>query len=204
MFNKFKGYLDKLLCSIDVLSGIPLSPNSLTVLGLALSATVPASAYAGFPPYVSASLILVSSLFDALDGYVARRRGARTEFGAFLDSTSDRVSDAMYTVTLMLYGLADGVTALALLTAEFLISYTRARAEGLGVNLSGVGFAERGERILLKITALLVQPLSAAAACAVVLLLLLLSALTTVQRVYAVRRALKRGFALTQLKKRRE
>jgi phosphatidylinositol phosphate synthase len=107
-------------------------------------------------PRLGAVWLLLSGLLDILDGQVARRGNMVSTFGAFFDSTLDRVGEAalfggiaMYfqmSVTQAVPGL--GVLfALAALTGSFLVSYTRARAEGLGVACK-VGLAQRPERIL--------------------------------------------------------
>ena len=103
-------------------------------------------------------LLLLSGVFDILDGQVARQGGMTTTFGAFYDSTVDRIGEAavfsgliIYFVTgplpleLMRPAFAAGLIALV---ASLLVSYTRARAEGLGVECK-VGIAARAERILL-------------------------------------------------------
>jgi len=170
---------------------LPLDPNAITLLSLVLSATVVAAALLGLPPLSAALLLLLSALLDALDGYVARRTGKVTSFGAFLDSTVDRASDALHTYALLLYGVLGFQAAYALLASELLVSYTRARAESLGVNLSGVGLMERGERVLAKAAALASRTVDPTAARAIAYALLALTAATVLQRVVAVARRLR-------------
>ena len=107
-------------------------------------------------PRLGALWLLLSGLLDILDGQVARRGGMVSRFGAFFDSTLDRIGEAVLYAGIAIYFQTAagqerpvlGVTAaLAALTGSFLVSYARARAEGLGVDCR-VGLAQRPERIL--------------------------------------------------------
>lgn len=103
-------------------------------------------------------LLLLSGIFDILDGEVARQGGMSTTFGAFYDSTLDRVGESAVFAGLAIYFERGGVPvarqtaalgiALAALAMSMLVSYARARAEGLGLECK-VGIAPRAERILL-------------------------------------------------------
>jgi len=184
-------YLAEKVLDKTIGNRIPLNPNALTLLSLILSVSVAAAAHLGLPPSFAALLLLLSALLDALDGYVARKLGKATGFGAFLDSTVDRASDALHTYALYLYGVLGVQAAYALLALEFLVSYTRARAESLGVNLGGVGLMERGERVLAKVVSLAFLSASLALAQAIAYILLALTTVTVLQRVDAVARKLQ-------------
>lgn len=103
-------------------------------------------------------LLLLSGVFDILDGQVARRAGQATPFGAFYDSTLDRIGESVLFTGIAVFFLRGGVAAdrvvtavlvaMVALAASLLVSYTRARAEGLGLACT-VGIAARAERILL-------------------------------------------------------
>lgn len=191
MLNKARSTLEKLLDALGV-ERIPLKPNTITVLALAASSLVPVLAYLGAPLYVAALALLATASLDGLDGYVARKRGLQSSFGAFLDSTVDRVSDSLYTCSIAIAGVADAVVAFAILTSEYIVSYTRARAESLGVNLAGVGPMERGERTILKAAILLAAAFDILAARALTALLLILTVATALQRVVTTKRLLER------------
>jgi CDP-diacylglycerol--glycerol-3-phosphate 3-phosphatidyltransferase len=130
-------------------------PNTIT----STSAIVVIGAGAAFgldQPRLGAAWLLLSGLLDILDGQVARRGGMVSTFGAFFDSTLDRIGEAILYAGIAIYFQTApsqaapvwGVVAgLAALTGSFLVSYTRARAEGLGVDCR-VGLAQRPERIL--------------------------------------------------------
>ena len=100
--------------------------------------------------YVSApSLLLLSGLFDALDGACARLYGKVTKVGAFMDSMTDRFGEILIFSGLILGNLCSLEWGLAALTLSMMVSYTRARAEIENIGLQGIGLAERPERILI-------------------------------------------------------
>ncbi|HTT68835.1 MAG TPA: CDP-alcohol phosphatidyltransferase family protein [Gemmatimonadales bacterium] len=130
-------------------------PNTIT----SASVIVVIGAGAAFgldQPRLGALWLLLSGLLDILDGQVARRGGMASKFGAFFDSTLDRIGEAALYAGIAIYfqtaaaqarPVLGVIAALAALTGSFLVSYARARAEGLGVECR-VGLAQRPERIL--------------------------------------------------------
>jgi phosphatidylglycerophosphate synthase len=168
---------------------IPLSPNVLTIIGFLV--TVIAALVIPFNLRLGGILILFGGIFDMLDGIVARTTGKTSNFGAFLDSVLDRYSDAFLFLSVAWY-LAEkdkytGVyISLGTLVGAFLISYTRARAEGLGKSCH-TGIMERPERIILLAFAAItgwVMP--------VLWIMLVLTHITVFQRVYHVWREINR------------
>lgn len=114
--------------------------------------------------FVAALVAVAAAFADAFDGALAKAKGTASKWGAFLDSSTDRLADALYFLPIAwLYGVqpdtadrADEWTAglaLAALVFSFLISYTKARAESLGYSCN-VGLAERAERLIVIILAL--------------------------------------------------
>jgi CDP-diacylglycerol--glycerol-3-phosphate 3-phosphatidyltransferase len=130
-------------------------PNTIT----SASAIVVIGAGAAFGldlPRLGALWLLLSGLLDILDGQVARSGGMVSKFGAFFDSTLDRMGEAVLFAGIAVYfqtapsqalPVLGILLTLATLTGSFLVSYTRARAEGLGLDCK-VGLAQRPERIL--------------------------------------------------------
>ena len=173
-----------------VLFRLGASANQVSVGGFALNV---ATAGLVATDYLVAAgvLYLIAGILDLLDGMLARL-GTPTRFGAFLDSTIDRLSEGVvfaaigYRFALEGAAIDAGVVVVALL-GSFLVSYTRARAEGLGAECK-VGIATRAERVVLVavglVTGLLTQ---------VIYVLALLTAITIVQRVMRVRRELGSG-----------
>jgi CDP-diacylglycerol--glycerol-3-phosphate 3-phosphatidyltransferase len=132
-------------------------PNLITTVGT-LVVIASATAFAVGWVRWGGFLLLFSGLFDMVDGRVARQGDMTTTFGAFFDSTLDRVGEAALFSGIAVFFLRGGVPAgrvtwavaacLIALSASLLVSYTRARAEGLGLTAK-VGIAQRAERVLL-------------------------------------------------------
>ncbi len=134
------------------LQGLGITANTVTVLGFLLT-VAGAALLATAQPGAALLVLLLGTLCDTLDGQIARAAGGGTRFGAFLDSTLDRLSDAALSIAAIQLGatLPDAVLygdGLILLVASFLVSYIRAKAESLGVGAS-VGIAPREARIAL-------------------------------------------------------
>ncbi len=178
-----------------------VSPDVLTIVGLALNGVACAFfAMAGGQDYVNPRLLaiggvvaMVASVFDMLDGRVARLRGRGTKFGAYLDSTMDRYSDmVLYMGLMILYARLDktGLMVLVWFAAfgSFMTSYARARAESLIPNCT-VGLLERPERIVLLIFGALANRM-----VAVLWVIAILSNITALQRVIYTYVELKRGW----------
>lgn len=134
-----------------------VTPNQLTVTGLlAMAASGVFLAFGRFG-WAGAALA-VGGLCDMLDGAVARGSGLASVFGAFLDSTADRFAEMFFFAGLLVFFTAREPSVLyALLTfltagGSFLVSYARARSEGLGIPC-GVGWMERPERMVLLLVA---------------------------------------------------
>ena len=165
-----------------------VSPNVLTIIGVAVQVVVAALIVDG--RLLAAGLVaVVAGLLDALDGAVARSTNATSRFGAFLDSTTDRASDALFFAPIAwLYGVRPdtaahdqpwvAATALIALVASFLVSYIKARAESLGFTCN-VGIAERAERLIIVILALVFSSLLPP----LLVLLAVLAVITVVQRI---------------------
>ncbi len=138
-----------------------VTPNALTYVALSLALGSAVAAACG-QFLVAAALLLVSGAFDLLDGVVARAGQLSTRFGALLDSTVDRLADALPLLGLVVAcsrsRLAAAVLVLAMMTG-FAVSYVRARAEGLGVSLPPL-FMRRAERLVLLLAALVLGSVS--------------------------------------------
>lgn len=140
---------------VGLLVRLRIRPNSLTTVGVVF---VLASAwvYARGDVRLGGALLLTSGFIDTLDGEVARASGAATTFGAFYDSTLDRVGDGLAFLGIGAWLLqAPGVAwrvpgvilCMVAIVLAMLVSYARARAEGLGVDCA-VGIAQRAERVV--------------------------------------------------------
>ncbi len=129
-----------------------LAPNTLTWLGLAIS-IIAAGTIAANYFLVGGLLVLLSGLFDILDGALARLTSQTTRFGALLDSTFDRVSEAVVLLGLLIVYIRSGgaleiIIIFLAFVGSFLTSYIRARAEGLGIDCP-IGLFTRTERVII-------------------------------------------------------
>jgi CDP-diacylglycerol--glycerol-3-phosphate 3-phosphatidyltransferase len=161
-----------------------VSPNALTLFGYGLHLPVMWAVATGRFAF-GGILLAIASAFDALDGSVAREMGRVTQFGAFLDSVLDRFSEATVLLGLLLYfvqhgGRIEPVLIYVAVVGSIMVSYTRARAEGLGVECKE-GLVTRFERVILLVVGLvigIVRP--------VLWVLAVLTIFTAIQRVYTV------------------
>ena len=134
-----------------------LSANFWTGVGLAVSISAgiayASPTFVSMAPYYAAIiggvLLLISGFFDIVDGSVARVTKQNSAKGAFLDSSFDKISEVVIFAGMAFSGLADAFWCLVALGMSILVSYTRARAESLGVELKGIGIGERAERMLI-------------------------------------------------------
>jgi CDP-diacylglycerol--glycerol-3-phosphate 3-phosphatidyltransferase len=131
-------------------------PNTITTVGTGL-VLVSALAFALGQVRLGGTLLLLSGVADTLDGQVARAGAMVTRFGAFYDSTLDRVGDGatfigigafLLTASDVAYRVPAAIACMVAILSSLLVSYARARAEGLGLECK-VGIAQRAERILL-------------------------------------------------------
>jgi CDP-diacylglycerol--glycerol-3-phosphate 3-phosphatidyltransferase len=171
-----------------------LKPNTLTWCALAIS-IIAAATIATNHLLIGGFLVLLSGLFDMLDGALARLTKQATRFGALLDSTFDRISDAVLLLgVLALYLRSGGTTEIVLiflaLIVSLLTSYVRARAEGLGINCP-VGLFTRTERVIILALGLLISPLYKFSILIALLLLVVFGFVTVVQRLVYVWRQTK-------------
>jgi len=154
-----KAFLEGIDPIADGLMRAGLTPNRITTISIFIL-VASGAAFALGALKLGGAFLLLSGLFDLLDGKVARRSGTVSKFGAFYDSTMDRLGEGVLftgiaifymTSAMRSYGNRLPVLALGLcfacLTGSFLVSYTRARAEGLGLEAK-VGMAQRAERIV--------------------------------------------------------
>ena len=161
MLGRYKEHVGRIADPVArALLGARVRPNQLTVLGLSISA-LSAVAFAADRQRWAGLLLAIAGALDILDGALARASGQASPFGAFLDSVLDRYSDLLVLAGIgflfMRIGRAvDVVATMTALIGTVMVSYTRARAESVGVDCK-VGFMERGERILTLIVGALVD-----------------------------------------------
>jgi CDP-diacylglycerol--glycerol-3-phosphate 3-phosphatidyltransferase len=175
------------------LGRLGFSPNALTIVGSLLTASVGLLIAQGW--FLAAGICLwLFSATDTLDGALARATNRVTTFGAFLDSVCDRYAEAAVFFGLVWWyqslGNSLGVAlAYVALVGSLMVSYARARAEGVGLQASEVGWFQRPERIILLGIGLLAAAFLPSALLVALALLAILTTVTVLQRVLHVARA---------------
>jgi len=192
-----KGYLKLVDPLADSLARRGVSPNTITTIGTICS--VAAGVIFAFGHISIGGWVLgVTAAFDVIDGLVARRAARESVFGAFYDSTLDRISDGAVLAGLTVFWATSGsrhsvamvVVCLAAILGSLVTSYTRARAEGLGLTAK-VGWIQRPERVVLLSApqAFFGLALDGAVLKFIVVFLMVTSWITVVQRIAYVHRA---------------
>ena len=187
--------------SVTSLARTGITPNVLTTTGvslcLAAAVIVPFENRADklLVYWLAAGIFVVGSLLDILDGALARVGGKSTPFGAFIDSTTDRVGEGAMLAAIALVFARHGedwavVVAVAAVVGSFLVSYTRAKAEALGLK-GDVGLGSRAERVILITAGLVFAPWGGLPWAIVVLAAT--AWLTVIQRILHVRKQLSGG-----------
>lgn len=170
---------------VNAIAKLGISPNVLTFIGFLLN--VVASMLIGYGQVVwgGAVMTFIAMPFDAFDGALARATNKQSKFGAFFDSVLDRVAEGALLVGLAVFfaqrgDLVSVIGAFVAMIGSFMVSYTRARAEGLGLECKVGLFSRLGRFLLLAVGLLLNQPVIT------VWLLAVLSSATAIQRVIHV------------------
>ena len=186
--RSFKWILDPLA---RFLAWTHISPNALTIFGALLNVGVAYILSAGEFFWGGLAVLSVACI-DGLDGALARHTGRVSAFGAFLDSTMDRYSESIVYLGLLVYYTRTGAFTLQVLVyatiiGSLLVSYTRARAEGIGIECKE-GLLTRVERTLVLILFLLIDQMGIG-----LWVLAILANLTALQRIYVVWRKTDNG-----------
>jgi CDP-diacylglycerol--glycerol-3-phosphate 3-phosphatidyltransferase len=191
------GYLRLMEPIAEVLVKLRVSANALTTIGT-LSTIVGGIAFGLGHMHVGGIIIGVTAISDALDGIVARKSGQASVFGAFYDSSLDRIADGALLAGVGFFFATDPVhhskpmlvMCLVGMIGTFMVSYTRSRAESLGINAK-VGVMQRAERVILLVVpqALFGLALNGWVLTTVVTLLTVTAWITALQRINFVRKS---------------
>lgn len=171
-----------------------LTPNAITVIGLLIVAVASVLVASG-QLLLGAVILTAGSLLDAVDGALARANGGGTAFGSFLDSTLDRAGEAIVYGGIAGYYLLSPtdptwpvLLAVVALAGSFMVSYARARAEGIGLSAS-VGLAPRTERLVLIIAGIALAGLGyGIGLIGALVIITVLTVATVIQRIWHVRK----------------
>ena len=169
-----------------VLVKLDFSPSGLTVIGVLIACVAAALISQGMLA-AGGIVMLIAGVFDMFDGAVARMTDRATKFGALFDSVMDRVSEAVVLLGLLWFYLEDGeqlgaVLVYVSIVGSTLVSYVRARAEGLGIECKG-GLMQRPERVATLGVGIIVGQWWEPAVLIVLGVIAALTVVTTVQRV---------------------
>jgi CDP-diacylglycerol--glycerol-3-phosphate 3-phosphatidyltransferase len=165
-------------------SSLGISPNVVTMAGFFLMVGIALVLAQGYY-FLGGILIIIAALFDATDGTLARMMGRTSRFGAFLDSTLDRFSEAVIFFGLFIYLSGQNqrvelILIYATTVGSLMVSYARARAEGIDIHLKD-GLFTRFERVFLLVVGLLFNQLTP-----VLWILAIFTNFTALQRMYLV------------------
>ena len=173
---------------VRVLAKTPIAPNTVTWFGFAVTAGAAALIITGHP-FAAGFVVLIAGFFDMLDGALARSTNRTSQFGAILDSTLDRLAEAVLLLgILVLYTREESTAGILVvgvaLVGSLLVSYIRARAEALGLECE-VGLFTRAERVVVLALGLLLSQIDYALIIALAIIVAL-SFITVGQRLVHV------------------
>jgi archaetidylinositol phosphate synthase len=205
LLTKLKKQIQEMLTSqAKAAHKLGLTPNKISIIGfiLALASAVSYALTTSKSPWlliVAVVFLMASGFCDTMDGIVARTFQQTTIFGGFFDSILDRYADAAVYAAIVFAGLSNAawgsvwgvVWGLAALAGSIMVSYTRARAEAVGIKMESVGFAERAERMLILAAVSIIGFFLLPAIGYGIALLAVLSNFTVIQRTVHVYRKLK-------------
>ena len=165
-----------------------ISPNGWSCIGLTFAF---ASAFIygwniEFSLIIGGILLLVAGFFDIVDGQVARVSQKITKSGSFLDSTFDKIAEVAVFLGILVGGFAEPYLVFLAITFSLLVSFTRSKAESLGVKLQGVGIGERAERLLVIAIIGIIGFMEYA-----IIIVIIIAAITFIQRIVVTTKALR-------------
>jgi archaetidylinositol phosphate synthase len=207
LLNKIRDLLNPTLEKVGtVFASTGVSANGWTCLSLC-ALTLAGIVYATRPftagfswfylPVIGSILLLIGGFFDIVDGSVARKTKQLSPRGSFLDSTGDRISESVIFIGIVVGNLAEPIWCMVALSLSLLVSYVRAKAESLGIDLAGLGVGERAERLLiLAIVSLL--PIANAMQWAV-MLVSIVAACTVIHRIVVTSKKLSQSASRTSV-----
>ena len=181
LLNNLRNSLKPYLQTIGkIFASTGISPNVWTAVGLVF-AFISSLVYGislEFSLILGGILILISGFFDIVDGQVARYANKISKSGGFLDSIFDKIAEVAIFFGILLGGYADPYLVILAISLSLLVSYTRAKADTLGIKLQGIGIGERAERLLVIAIVGMIGFMEAA-----IVIVIIIAAITLVQRI---------------------
>lgn len=181
MLNNLRNSLKPYLQTIGkIFASTGISPNVWTAVGLVF-AFVSSLVYGislEFSLILGGILLLISGFFDIVDGQVARYTNRISKSGGFLDSIFDKIAEVAIFFGILLGGYSEPYLVILAISLSLLVSYTRAKADTLGIKLQGIGIGERAERLLVIAIVGMIGFMEAA-----IIIVIIIAAITLVQRI---------------------
>ena len=181
MLNNLRNSLKPYLQTIGkIFASTGISPNVWTAVGLVF-AFISSLVYGislEFSLILGGILILISGFFDIVDGQVARYANKISKSGGFLDSIFDKIAEVAIFFGILLGGYSEPYLVILAISLSLLVSYTRAKADTLGIKLQGIGIGERAERLLVIAIIGMIGFMEAA-----IIIVIIIAAITLVQRI---------------------
>ena len=181
MLNNLRNSLKPYLQTIGkIFASTGISPNVWTAVGL-IFAFISSLVYGislEFSLILGGILLLISGFFDIVDGQVARYTNKISKSGGFLDSIFDKIAEVAIFFGILLGGYTEPYLVILAISLSLLVSYTRAKADTLGIKLQGIGIGERAERLLVIAIVGMIGFMEAA-----IIIVIIIAAITLVQRI---------------------
>ena len=181
MLNNLRNSLKPYLQTIGkIFASTGISPNVWTAVGL-IFAFISSLVYGislEFSLILGGILLLISGFFDIVDGQVARYTNRISKSGGFLDSIFDKIAEVAIFFGILLGGYVEPYLVILAISWSLLVSYTRAKADTLGIKLQGIGIGERAERLLVIAIVGMIGFMEAA-----IIIVIIIAAITLVQRI---------------------
>ena len=181
LLNNLRNSLKPYLQTIGkIFASTGISPNVWTAVGL-IFAFISSLVYGislEFSLILGGILLLISGFFDIVDGQVARYTNRISKSGGFLDSIFDKIAEVAIFFGILLGGYTEPYLVILAISLSLLVSYTRAKADTLGIKLQGIGIGERAERLLVIAIVGMLGFMEAA-----IIIVIIIAAITLVQRI---------------------
>ena len=181
LLNNLRNSLKPYLQTIGkIFASTGISPNVWTAVGL-IFAFISSLVYGislEFSLILGGILLLISGFFDIVDGQVARYTNRISKSGGFLDSIFDKIAEVAIFFGILLGGYTEPYLVILAISLSLLVSYTRAKADTLGIKLQGIGIGERAERLLVIAIIGMIGFMEAA-----IIIVIIIAAITLVQRI---------------------
>jgi len=188
MLNNLRGSLQPHLEKIGKgFASTGISPNGWSCIGLvfAFASSIVYGFNIEFSLIIGGVILLIAGFFDIVDGQVARVSQKVTKSGGFLDSVFDKIAEVAIFLGILVGGFAEPYLVFLAITFSLLVSYTRSRAESLGVKLQGIGIGERAERLLVIAIIGIIGFMEYA-----IIIVITIAAITFIQRIIVTAKAL--------------